>query len=72
MMPMDVMLVVIMMIMMIMMMMTSSCGADGDDYSKNDSLRWDWNSRKGSQMILTLEPHSHIQVSWVEGEQVPL
>lgn len=64
MMPMDVMLVII-------MRMTSSCGddgdddsgADGDDYSKDNSLRWDWNSRKGSQMILTLEPRSHIQVS---------
>lgn len=31
----------IMMIVMIIMMMTSSCGADGDDYSKEDSLRWD-------------------------------
>lgn len=31
----------IMMIVMIIMMMTSSYGADGDDYSKEDSLRWD-------------------------------
>lgn len=37
MMPMDM----IMMIVMIIMMMTSSCGADGDDCSVEDSLRWD-------------------------------